>query len=117
MSTICGDAYTTAFAASVLAPNNATIGKNTQTNPQGKIGFGQCMTGALINNFIGNDGLTGVTLTVNIAALVAKQAAGSLLPGPGWLYTGVAIGYDGLMIAKSYASCKTTGGFEDESGN
>ena len=82
--------------------------------------MGQCMTGALINNFIGNADIAGVSLGVNIAALVATQviktSVASLLPGPGWLYVGAAIGWDGLMVAKSYASCQTTGGFEDLSG-
>jgi len=75
------------------------------------------MTGALITNFVGDDGHTAVTLVLNIAAMAGKQSAGALLPGPGWLYTGAAVGYDALMIGKSYSSCTETGGFEDPSGD
>ena len=66
------------------------------------------MTGALIDNFIGDDDQAGVTVIVNgVAVLVAKQAAPAILPGPGWVYTGAAVLWDAAMVAKSYASCKT----------
>lgn len=52
-----------------------------------KPSFASCLPAQLIGNFLGDDDQAGLTLTINIAAMVGKQAAGSLLPGPGWLYT------------------------------
>lgn len=70
------------------------------------VSFAGCMTGQLIHNFIGDDDQTGVTVAVHVAAILAKQAGGTVLPGPGWLYTGVAILWDGAMVTKSYLECR-----------
>jgi RHS repeat-associated protein len=72
--------------------------------------FPQCMTGQLINNFAGSSDVAGVTIVVHVAALAGRQAAGGLLPGPGWLYTGAAVLWDGAQVAKAYASCKYDAG-------
>jgi len=47
---------------------------------------------------------------VNIAAGIAlrkigSKAAASLLPGPGWLYVGVATVYDLALIGEAYSYC------------
>ena len=70
-----------------------------------------CMTGALIHNFAGNSDRAGITVATNIAGMVAlgilKQTAiGDILPGPGWMYVGVAILWDAGNVAKSYYDCK-----------
>ena len=101
-----------------LSQIDATLTLDTTNSTTGDISFSLCMTGALINNFLGNDEQAGVTTIVNgVAILVLKQAAPSILPGPGWVYTGTALLWDAAMIGKSYASCTATGVFEDESGN
>jgi hypothetical protein len=73
-----------------------------------------CMAAALIHNFVGDDAHAGVTLTVNIGAAVAlklveQTGPGDLLPGPGWLYAGVAVLWDAGMVAKSYLDCRNGG--------
>ncbi|HEV2350588.1 MAG TPA: RHS repeat-associated core domain-containing protein [Terriglobia bacterium] len=70
------------------------------------VGFAGCVASELISNFFGDDDQTGVTLAVHMAALISKQSAGAYLPGPGWLYTGVAVVYDVAMIGKSYVACR-----------
>ena len=76
------------------------------------------MTGELINNFLGSSDNAGVTVAVHVAAIAARQAAGSFLPGSGWVYTGVAVVWDVTQVGKSYLSCKygiggSTAGEED----
>jgi RHS repeat-associated protein len=68
--------------------------------------FAACMTGELINNFLGDKNRAGITVAVHVAAIVVRQGAGSLLPGPGWLYTGTAIVWDVAMVGKSYVTCR-----------
>ncbi len=85
----------------------SAIGSHTPT-PQTTLTA--CLTGELINNFIGGDDRTAVTLLVHIGAVIAKQGAGTLLPGPGWIYTGTAIVWDAAMIGRSYLTCKPNSG-------
>jgi RHS repeat-associated protein len=66
--------------------------------------FTQCMGGELINNFLGSSDNAGVTVAVHVAAIAARQAAGGLLPGPGWVYTGAAALWDVAQVGKSYVS-------------
>jgi RHS repeat-associated protein len=70
------------------------------------VSFGSCMTGQLIHNFIGDDDRAGVSVAVHVAALLARQAGGTVLPGPGWVYTATAVIWDGAMITKSYLECR-----------
>ncbi len=70
-----------------------------------------CFTAAIVQNFFGNSGQTGATVIVNVAAYAAvKRLAPALLPGPGWVYVGIAVIYDAVQITKSYADCKYNGG-------
>jgi hypothetical protein len=69
------------------------------------------MAASLISNFMGNDARAGTTVILHVAAYAAaKDLAPDLLPGPGWLYSGVAILYDAAMVTKSYVDCKYNGG-------
>jgi hypothetical protein len=73
-----------------------------------------CMTAALIHNFVGDDAHAGATLAVNLGAaialrLVEQTAPGDILPGPGWVYVGVAVLWDAGMVAKSYVDCRSGG--------
>jgi len=90
----------------VESPNNVYANKPVQPPPGN---FGACMAGQLIENFIGDEDKTGVTVAVHVGALLARQGAGSFLPGPGWLYTGTAIVWDVAMVGKSYVACKKPG--------
>ena len=79
--------------------------------PQSTGQFVSCMAGELSENFVGtgdeSDARTGVTLAVNILGYLAlRDALPSILPGPGWLYTGIALLYDAALIGKSYATCR-----------
>jgi hypothetical protein len=79
-----------------------------------------CFAGRLIHNFAGDDSRAGVTLTVNIAAGIAlrklgTKAAASLLPGPGWVYLGVATLWDLGEIGEAYFYCGN--GAPDSGGN
>jgi RHS repeat-associated protein len=78
-----------------------------QPSPKSTRVTASCMTGRLIDNFGGPGGSLTLTTVLNVAAVaVLKPAVASLLPGPGWLYTGVAVVYDLGMVGKSYAECK-----------
>ena len=73
------------------------------------------MATALLQNFFGTSGQTGVTVGVHVVAYAAvkystKRLAAMALPGPGWVYVGLAVTWDVIMITKSYADCKKTGG-------
>jgi len=69
------------------------------------------MAAALIQNFIGDTAHTGATVAVHVAAYAAVRRLGpSLLPGPGWVYVGVAGVWDAAQITKSYVDCKYNGG-------
>lgn len=68
--------------------------------------FVACMAGELVNNFVGDKNLTGVTLAVNLAAVLGKQGVGALLPGPGWLYTATAVAWNTAQGVKAYMTCK-----------
>ena len=71
----------------------------------------KCMGQRLVDNFVGPTGSITVTTVLNVAAVaVFKPAVASLLPGPGWLYTGAAVAYDLGMVGKSYVECKYGGG-------
>jgi hypothetical protein len=48
---------------------------------------------------------TGLTVAVNAAAIAGKQVLGSMLLGPGWLYTATAIGWDSIQVGKAYSAC------------
>lgn len=71
------------------------------------------MAGALIQNFLGDEGHAGATVAVNVGAAIAlglvKQAAPGILPGPGWVYVAVAGVWDVGMVAKSYVDCRNGG--------
>jgi hypothetical protein len=50
-------------------------------------------------------------ILLNVAAVaVLRPAVASLLPGPGWVYTGAAIVYDLGIVGKSYVECRNGGG-------
>ena len=54
-----------------------------------------CMGARLLENFFGSTGYPTVTVALNVAAVaVLKPAIAALVPGPGWLYTTTAVGYD-----------------------
>jgi hypothetical protein len=95
----------------LLRPSIGPMPPTMPTQPQ-RITV-SCMAAALIENFAGDDAHAGVTLTVNIGAAIAlglvRQAAPSLLPGPGWLYVGVAALWDVGTVAKSYGDCRNGG--------
>ncbi len=66
-----------------------------------------CMGARLLENFFGSTGYPTVTVALNVAAVaVLKPAIAALVPGPGWLYTTTAVGYDLYMVGKSYTDCK-----------
>lgn len=71
-----------------------------------RVGLAMCMAGELVNNFFGDRSLAGITVGVHVAAKIAGTAAGSFLPGPGWLYTTTAILWDLRGVGKSYVVCK-----------
>ena len=72
---------------------------------------GSCMAAALVSNFVGDDTQAGTTVVLNAAAYAAaRDIAPDLLPGPGWIYGGVAILYDAAQVTKSYVDCKQDGG-------
>ncbi len=78
-----------------------------------------CMTAALLNNFFGSSGRFGTTVGVHVVAYAAvkygtKRLAAMALPGPGWVYGGLAVTWDVINIAKSYSDCKQTGGLKPE---
>ena len=68
-----------------------------------------CMAGALFQNFFG-DVTAGMTVGLHVAVVAAAKRLGPLVvPGPGWLYTGIAVLYDAGMVVKSYADCRYGG--------
>lgn len=70
-----------------------------------------CMGQRLLDNFIGPHGSATITTVLNVAGVaVLRPAVASLVPGPGWLYTGAAVAYDVGMVGKSYVECKSGGG-------
>lgn len=71
-----------------------------------------CTSTRIIENFVGDDGKAGISVTVNVAAGVAarrlgSRAAAGLLPGPGWLYVGTATAYDLALIGEAYVYCNS----------
>jgi RHS repeat-associated protein len=78
---------------------------------QTALDIAHCMVGQLVDNAFGDDDKIAVTTLVHVGAvLAARKAAGEfvglLLPGPGWAYTTVAVGYDAIQVASAYATCK-----------
>ena len=103
------EGYTGLVTGNVVAaqsPYTVTVQPTQKSQlPTMNSSFAPCFTAQLINNFLGSDDAAGVTVGLNAAALVGKQALGSLLPGPGWLYTATAVGWDGIQVGKAYAAC------------
>ena len=58
-----------------------------------------------MNNFLGDEDKAGITFGVHVAAIAAKQGFGAFMPGPGWLYTATAIGWDVWMVGQSAVDC------------
>jgi RHS repeat-associated protein len=84
---------------------SATIGPQDPPAPPPTEGFWPCVSGELVENFLGGE-RGPVTVTLHIAAILVGQGSGSLIPGPGWLYMGTAAAWDVAMAAKAYATCK-----------
>lgn len=102
------------FVGAQVSPQSPTIGPyKPPPPPQPQKVTGSCMAGALIHNFIGDEGHAGAAVATNVGAAIAlglvKQAAPGILPGPGWVYVGVAVILDVGMVAESYVDCRSGG--------
>jgi RHS repeat-associated protein len=71
--------------------------------------FTSCLTTELLRNFVGVGDLDPLygTLLVHAAAYAAiKYGTSLVLPGPGWVYIGLAATWDVVQITRSVASCR-----------
>lgn len=93
-------------------PPVANVGALPPT-PQNKVQkvTAGCVGQRLVDNFVGPTGSVTVTTVLNVAGVaVFRPAVASLLPGPGWVYTGAAVAYDLGIVGKSYVECRNGGG-------
>lgn len=78
--------------------------------------YGACVIGELITYFVGNEDRAGLTTVVHVAVIAkamvkrgAKYTAGAFLPGPGWLYSAVAIAWDVNGALSAHVKCSGKG--------
>jgi RHS repeat-associated protein len=97
------------FSSASLNTISATSAVPQKSVQTAQIVTASCMAGRLIDNFIGPSGSGALTIGINMLMLL-KPVGTSFLPGPGWLYTATALGYDAIKVMQSYNECKYGGG-------